>query len=112
MLYPVWLFLKPNRRMITWDIEDQAEEAGSIANRAICEVNRLTDELEKERQRIHQLEEQIKQNNAETKHAKAEAERANERIDNLLKLQQLTGFTKEELAFAKMEKAPTQSRRD
>jgi|SRR6185312_6450745 len=88
-----------------YDVEDRAEEAVSIAQQATYEVNKLTDELEKERQRIHQLEEQVKQN-------KAEAVRANERIDNLLKLQQLTGFTKEELAFAKMEKAPTQSRRD
>jgi outer membrane murein-binding lipoprotein Lpp len=98
-----------NRRMdklenTILDIEEQAEEAMNIARRATRKVNQLTEDLQKERKRINQLNEQIQQNKEDTKQAKKEAQRANERIDNLIKTQQLADFTKEQLAFAKLEK--------
>jgi len=86
------------------DIEDQAEEALLAAKRATRQVEKLTEDLQKERKRIKSLEESVTKNRQETKQAKAEAQRANERIDNLIKTQQLADFTKEQLAFAKLEK--------
>ncbi|RHZ36541.1 LPP leucine zipper domain-containing protein [endosymbiont GvMRE of Glomus versiforme] len=99
-----------NRRMdnlenTIFDIEEQAEEALSMARKATRDVNQLTENLQKERKRIKNLEEQTQKNKQETKEAKQEAQRANERLDNLIKAQQLTDFSKEKLAFAKIQKS-------
>jgi outer membrane murein-binding lipoprotein Lpp len=86
------------------DQEEKIEEALFTANRATRKVEDLAEDLKKHSRKIEKLEEQIERNKLETKQAKAEAERANERIDNLLKTQQLLDNSKEQQTLDKIQK--------
>lgn len=86
------------------DQEEKIEEALFTANRATRKVEDLAEDLKKHNRKIENLQEQIERNKLETKQAKAEAERANERIDNLLKNQQLLDHSKEQQTLDKIQK--------
>ncbi|CAH1760039.1 9991_t:CDS:2 [Entrophospora sp. SA101] len=87
-----------------FDLDEKTEEALFTAKKAVRKIDNLTDELAKERQLIQELEAQIQKNQLETALAKQEARLANERLDNLIKTQQLSDFTAQELAFSKLQK--------
>src|SRR5436305_11042729 len=86
------------------DQEEKIEEALFTANRATRKVDNLTEDLKKHSKKVEKLEEQIEKNKQETKQAKKEAKRANERIDNLLKNQQLLDHSKEQQTLDKIQK--------
>jgi chromosome segregation ATPase len=87
-----------------FDLEEKTEEALFAAKGAVRKVDHLTNELAKEKQRIKDLEAQIERNQQDTANAKLEAELANLRLDSLLKSQELSDFTEQELIFNKLQK--------
>jgi len=85
--------------------EEKVDEAVFAAKRATRKVDELSEKLEKHSQKVDKLKEQIEKNKQETQKAKEEAKRANERIDNLLKNQQLLDHSKEQQTFDKLTKS-------
>lgn len=85
--------------------DEKIDEAVFAAKRATRKVDELNEKLEKNVKQTEKLKDQIDKNKEETKKAKEEAKRANERIDNLLKNQQLLDHSKEQQTFDKLTKS-------
>ncbi|CAI2183034.1 2347_t:CDS:10 [Funneliformis geosporum] len=85
--------------------EEKVDEAVFAAKRATRKVDEIAEKLEKHSKKVDNLEKQIEKNKQDTQKAKEEAKRANERIDSLLKNQQLLDHSKETQVLDKIKKS-------
>jgi outer membrane murein-binding lipoprotein Lpp len=86
-------------------LDDRINETLNIAQDTNRRIDKLTEQVQNIQQDTEQLQEQIKKNKEDTEKAKKEAKLANERLDNLLRTQQLMDFSSEESKLDKIQKS-------
>ena len=77
----------------------------TLATETNQKLTNLTDQVQSISQKTIELEEQLQQNKEDLQKVKAEAKLTNERLNNLLKSQQLLNFSAEEQALDKIQKS-------